>query len=394
MRRLLGFYAAKTIPGHIRADDGNYQRARLLVYFLLIFILMSLVSTVGMLVYQSNSSVNFQNGVYLPTVQLFVGLGALYLFRKTGSQLLAANCFTTMTYVGIVFTCVFNYLHYSSPAFQAFPLVVVFAFLMGGKVNGVAWAVIVSATIFVLGTFQVPLNSMPELQQGQALASLHLAVAVICFVCLAVCLSVYDMLNRRMMRSLNLQRDRFIELSRHDDLTGLRNRGSFEALLRRSVSLAEFTGEGLALLYLDLDGFKPVNDRNGHAVGDQLLEEVASRLKTVVRKGDSVARLGGDEFAILLHVSQQDATAVEFARKFTRHIDREISREYEIAGQKINVGVSVGVAVFNVDASAADMLLRYADTDMYRLKKERQQDSREESTARKNEDAAGWAPAA
>ena len=394
MKRLLRFYASRTIPGHIRADEGNYQRARLLVYFLLIFILMSLSSTLGMFMYQSNSDVDFQNGLYLPSAQLIVGLAALFLFRKTGSQLLAANCFTTMTYLGIVFTCVYNYLHHHSPAFQAFPLVVVFAFLMGGKANGVVWAVIVSTTILVLGNIQVPLNPAPELQQGEALAGLHLAVAVICFICLAICLSVYDMLNRRMMRSLNLQRDRFIELSRHDDLTGLRNRGSFEVLLRRAASLAEFTGEGLALLYLDLDGFKPVNDKHGHAIGNQLLVEVAQRLKSVVRTGDSVARLGGDEFAILLHVSQQDATAVEFAREFARHIDREICRRYEIDGLSVDIGVSIGVAVFNVDASSADMLLRNADADMYQRKRQRLSAQASKGNPGSGSSASDWAPAA
>jgi diguanylate cyclase (GGDEF)-like protein len=119
----------------------------------------------------------------------------------------------------------------------------------------------------------------------------------------------------------------------------------------------------VAVLFLDLDGFKAVNDSAGHAVGDELLRECSRRLRSVLRSGDTVARLGGDEFAALLDDSSQSGGALEVGQRVLAALDEP----FEIAGRSVVVGASVGIA-FGTPESDAEALLRNADLAMYRAK--------------------------
>jgi diguanylate cyclase (GGDEF)-like protein/PAS domain S-box-containing protein len=147
----------------------------------------------------------------------------------------------------------------------------------------------------------------------------------------------------------------------HDELTGLPNRGLFTDNLRGALGGA---GErcGVAVVYLDLDGFKAVNDSAGHAVGDALLAQAGRRLGEVLRAGDVVARFGGDEFAAML-----PGADVEVAVAVAERLRRVVSAPYTIEGREIVIDASVGIAPSTPAATAED-LLRYADIAMYRAK--------------------------
>jgi len=150
----------------------------------------------------------------------------------------------------------------------------------------------------------------------------------------------------------------------HDALTGLPNRLSLMVRLENAVTVAKRNGAVLALLFIDLDKFKPVNDQYGHAVGDKLLQAVAARLRPCVREADTLARLGGDEFVVLL---QSDVSRVTPA--FTaQRIAEALQQPYEIDGYHIEIGASIGVSLFPDDADDADRLLARADAAMYRVK--------------------------
>ena len=155
---------------------------------------------------------------------------------------------------------------------------------------------------------------------------------------------------------------RLRELSQRDPLTGLLNRAGFEQYLDRA--LIEGRGGSLALLYIDLDRFKPINDQYGHPVGDQMLLLVAQRLCKTVRPTDGVARLGGDEFAIVLSGVNDRANAHAVAAK----VISSIMHPFEIGGNELLVGASAGVA-FAVDAERgwADLVAR-ADANLYKAK--------------------------
>jgi len=160
------------------------------------------------------------------------------------------------------------------------------------------------------------------------------------------------------------EREEIQRLAFHDSLTGLPNRASFLESLGRAIARAALEHRLLALLYLDLDHFKPVNDALGHAAGDELLIAVAERLRAAVRKTDAVARLGGDEFAVLLTDVDHPAMAGALAEKL---VDR-IGQPYMLSGQRIQVGASIGISVYPRDGATIDALLSHADAAMYAAK--------------------------
>lgn len=161
-----------------------------------------------------------------------------------------------------------------------------------------------------------------------------------------------------------LQEEEIRHLAHHDILTGLPNRLLFGDRLRQALLAAQREGHKLAVIFFDLDKFKPVNDSYGHAVGDVLLQQAATRLRGTLRASDTLARLGGDEFIVLLpRVSDTDD-----ARKVAEDILRELNRPFMTEGFTLHISASLGVAVYPDGALDADSLLRCADSAMYEAK--------------------------
>ena len=147
----------------------------------------------------------------------------------------------------------------------------------------------------------------------------------------------------------------------YDELTGLPNRGLFFDRLSQAMGLYRRYGHKFALLYVDLNNFKCVNDLYGHAVGDEVLRHVAKRLSAMLRESDTAARIGGDEFVILLHQVNDRPDAESVACK----IAHSITRPYHLNGQELQIGASVGVSLFPDDGDSQDALLSSADMSMY-----------------------------
>ena len=150
----------------------------------------------------------------------------------------------------------------------------------------------------------------------------------------------------------------------HDGLTGLANRALFRDRLDQSLSRSARTGESLAVLFVDLDGFKQVNDTLGHDAGDQLLEEVSRRFTTAIRPSDTLARLGGDEFALLLEEADEPLSVTVAERLLEK-----LSKEILLAGREMSLGASVGVVVHGGGTGKSEELMRHADLAMYAAKK-------------------------
>jgi diguanylate cyclase (GGDEF)-like protein len=174
-------------------------------------------------------------------------------------------------------------------------------------------------------------------------------------------------MNQRVKRIVEARRaeQHVHKLAFHDSLTGLPNRVLFAEDLRDAITRAETRQQSLAVLFLDLDRFKFVNDTLGHEIGDHLLQSVASRIKNCVRSSDCVARLGGDEFTVLLNELPEANAATNAAEK----ICRALSTPFEINGHDIYVSTSIGISIFPSDGSDVSTLLRHADTAMYRAKR-------------------------
>jgi diguanylate cyclase (GGDEF)-like protein len=192
--------------------------------------------------------------------------------------------------------------------------------------------------------------------------SLHIGVALVAL--LAVAAAGIIVLGYRQEASRRRFQELLAHQAYHDGLTGLANRSLLNTRLHQAISRARRQSRGVALLYLDLDGFKPVNDREGHEVGDELLVAVGQRLSSIVRAEDTVARIGGDEFAILM----EDVDDPVSARQAAERVVGEVAQPVVVRGREVTVGVSVGIAFSPRGEDDGESMLRDADLAMYRAK--------------------------
>jgi diguanylate cyclase (GGDEF)-like protein len=172
----------------------------------------------------------------------------------------------------------------------------------------------------------------------------------------------------RLQSKLQEQEQRLIDMAHHDNLTGLPNRLTIMDRLENELLRFQRSAQGLALLFLDLDGFKPVNDHYGHQVGDLLLQQIAQRLSACVRDVDTVARLGGDEFLILLSVTEMP---LEAAERVAQECINALRSPVCIGDLFIQVGISIGIATTDSRVAhpvTAMQLVSEADVAMYEAK--------------------------
>ena len=158
--------------------------------------------------------------------------------------------------------------------------------------------------------------------------------------------------------------DKYRFLSMHDALTGLLSRMALYEAVEHEIRVCERHGRLMALMMLDLDGFKQINDECGHQAGDEILKAVSQRLQGIVRSSDLVARLGGDEFVVVQTEIEGDKDAEKLARKILEETARPVSWN----GMQLNVGISIGVAIFPEHGATVDELVFIADQQMYEVK--------------------------
>lgn len=154
----------------------------------------------------------------------------------------------------------------------------------------------------------------------------------------------------------------------YDNLTDLPNRTLFVERLKHALIRSHRDGRPVVLLYLDLDRFKSINDTMGHQTGDLLLQQVATRLRQVVRAHDTVARLGGDEFTVVLADMEDHAAAVDTARRVSDSIREQLTRPFYLGGREVATGTSIGIAVHPQDGDTYSDLVKHADIAMYHAK--------------------------
>ena len=154
-------------------------------------------------------------------------------------------------------------------------------------------------------------------------------------------------------------------MAQHDILTDLPNRLLFEEIANKSLAIAERNNTKDAAMFIDIDGFKAINDTLGHQSGDQLLQMIASRIKERIRATDTVARLGGDEFIVLL-ANVQDRPAVT---QIAADIVECVSKPFDLDIGVGRVGASIGIAMFPEDARSVKALVQVSDAAMYKVKK-------------------------
>ncbi len=194
--------------------------------------------------------------------------------------------------------------------------------------------------------------------------SVAINLSVLCLFVTAV-IFLYETINQNLRRAVARERAELDHLAGHDPLTHLPNRRTLRYQLERGIQRASRADVTLALLIIDLDDFKPVNDRFGHRAGDLLLQELGKRLRERVRATDCLARIGGDEFALVFeHVKR-----VEDVEAVAQQMLEAISQPADILGQPISVSASIGAALYPEHATEPGLLQEIADAAMYRAKK-------------------------
>jgi diguanylate cyclase (GGDEF)-like protein len=213
----------------------------------------------------------------------------------------------------------------------------------------------------VLGVVEVYVD---QVERERRINQAFMRVAATVFALLAIAGAIVGTVVWRQWRRDRMADERLRYLARHDPLSGSLNRASFSEALRQTAWRQTCGGPDFAVLCIDLDRFKDINDSLGHAAGDEVLRQVAARLRDLVRHGDVVARLGGDEFALL----QTGVDGPDAVTRLAERIVESLGRPYELGGQTVVCGCSVGAAIFGTDADNDEDLMHKADLALYRAK--------------------------
>lgn len=203
---------------------------------------------------------------------------------------------------------------------------------------------------------------------GNATLAFIIGVATMSILAVTLVISAFDAHfaahTARLADSLQVANEQLRSIALHDPLTGLPNRFLLDDRLEQARFRAERNTRSFALLFVDLDRFKPVNDSFGHRIGDELLKRVARRLKNCVRKEDTVARTGGDEFVIVLGDIGQATDAASISRK----VLEELTRPFHVEGNELGISCSIGISIFPDDGRDIATLMVNADKAMYHAK--------------------------
>lgn len=208
---------------------------------------------------------------------------------------------------------------------------------------------------------------LPALQSHKNPAVDVVLISSVNYLAVMIVVLVYERTNARLRRERDEERERLAHFALHDELTSLANRRYFHQRLEQACARSDRGGHQIAVLYIDLDGFKGINDALGHRCGDAALVAIATRLKAVLRRQDLVARLGGDEFAIIIDPAGSHAEIDHFCAR----LRSVISEPLPVEAGNLRVGASIGVAIY-AGNSDADYLLSQADAAMYVQKRRHQ----------------------
>ncbi len=294
-------------------------------------------------------------------------LGTLFYFKQLQMLLPAANLYGLTTTFSTVAPCMITGGIETSPYLPLILVVPIFLFLIAGRKYGVYWSLVAVASVVVLFGAGLQGVEFPQIIPAESMAFFRFQIWLMTLALLVLGLISYEGDFETLTRRILEERSQFAHQALHDPLTGLSNRKLFLTRAKEAVEQSLARKHKAAVIFVDLDDFKQINDGYGHETGDDVLNLVAQRLQANVRSIDTVARFGGDEFAIVLHGIETREVADHMVEK----LRIALQAPFEIGQYSLSATGSIGVAVAPDEGRDVDRLLRRADEAMYRAKEYR-----------------------
>ena len=358
-------FVDKIIGEQFVDDQNTLFRARILVSsWFIFFVALLLFGTITALLPMTEQA--RLAGVSLASIISLSLLFMLLVFRRSGNYVLFAHLSIVIGYLGITSSVFMASSATNAPSIGLFYIVPLLAVFFLGWKNGSIWVGVTFMTLLLLFTWEkLNLPFLGFYDQSVLLATSLSSMSLGMLGVLGMVIT-YEISNKK----LRIERDKEYEylefLAHHDLLTGLSNRAHFEEQAEKLVEnlgMGEMGGK-LALVYLDLDGFKPVNDEYGHKAGDLVLKTIAERILSLLGAKGFAARHGGDEFIILLPgVKNRDEVV-----RFVGILREEFKAPIQFEENQLKVDCSMGIAMFPRDAQDIATLIRHADIAMYYAK--------------------------
>lgn len=358
--------ASYFIPPSVQGEQlsNRLLRARVLIIMLLFELLITGAILLFVLLSSYYPAASKQLTVVLVVPIFAAYLFSLYRFKRTGDLIISANIYILSTFLGVASSIAFTGGLAAAVTAHMLFILPVFAFMITGRRWGLIWTAIACVTVLVYYTLYLQGVQFEHLVPVGVQTSTYVIIWMFSMVLIAACLYVYEAQLNNLTQLIKDKSKQYAYDSLHDPLTGLSNRRLFEQRAKEAIEFAISGNLKAAIIYIDLDDFKPVNDLHGHHIGDEALKITADRLLQAVRSSDTVARLGGDEFAVLLHGVRNLASIKQLAKSLLS----TLSAAMTIEQLDIQLGASLGVVVIPDDGSQLDLVLRLADSTMYLAK--------------------------
>jgi len=349
------------------------QRAKVLVAVLAISALsgVGLTITFGIAYYVNRDPLYFAATIMgLVTVAGYVG--TLSYFKWKQSLISAANFYALSTTASTIMPITITGGVTGSPYLSLVLVVPIFLFLIAGRRYGIYWSLVAVGCVAALLVLESSGVTFAQVLGESSRPAFTFVTWMTTLALLVLGLIGYEGNFERLTRRISAERGRFAHEAMHDPLTGLSNRKRFFSRANEALDDALVRRHKVAVIFVDLDDFKTINDSYGHNVGDEVLNTVARRLQSSVRSVDTVARLGGDEFAIVLHGIERADVAEYMVDKLRAVLEEPLV----VGGHTVVATGSIGLAVAPDQGVEIDRLLRMADEAMYRAKEMRLEELR------------------
>lgn len=359
------------VPEEYRSNPARRTQATILLAVLLFNNLYCLLSLLFVRYGLSELGPQIrQVGYQLIAIGMLVYMAALFCYYVLRKLRLAAHLVVLGLYSSSTASLFVTGGYMESPLPVLVVLAPTFAFLLIGLRPGMAWSALCMGTLVVMWVFeQKQLLEFRQLLTDPVIKrNLTLWIPLTVGVMVIAAMTIYETITMRLRQELQAEKNKFKWDATHDALTGLPNRPEFFHRLQLGIRNAEVNNQALALVYIDLDGFKPVNDTLGHHAGDEVLKVISKRMQSIVRGSDCVARLGGDEFAVILQGVNTNHDIMDAILQKTL---KTISEKMIIDGQEVSVGASMGVAYYDSADLDINALCRKADIAMYKAKEQK-----------------------